>query len=142
VEYHRFCTRLEEVARKAVSDVEARARPVMITHGAGRFLAALKHNRPVANLRMQWERERHYRVVLVDEHRTSLFRYGTATQLRDIYRAVDGRYVRGVQWCDATNIFGCMPFTLRDAKCGDEHPLVPAQRRRPPAAHATWSLAA
>jgi hypothetical protein len=57
--YHRFCTRLEEVARKAVGDVEARARSVMIAHGASRFLAALKHNRPVANLRMQWERERH-----------------------------------------------------------------------------------
>jgi hypothetical protein len=105
--YDRFCPRLEEVARKAVGDEEARARPIVIAYGAGKFSSTLKHNRPVPTTRLRHELERHYRVVLVDEHRTSSLHYGTATQLRDIYRASDGRYVRGVQWCDATNTVGC-----------------------------------
>jgi hypothetical protein len=77
--------------------------------------STLKHNRPVPTTRLRWELERRYRVVLVVEPGTSSFHYGTATQLRDIYRASDGWYVRGMQWCDATNTFGCMPFPHRDA---------------------------
>jgi hypothetical protein len=56
-----------------------------------------------------------FRVVLVDEHRTSSFHYGTATRLRDIFRIGEGRYVRGVQWYDATTTVGCMQFTHRNA---------------------------
>jgi hypothetical protein len=52
--YDRFCTRLEEVARKAVVDEEARARPIVIAYGAGKFSFTLKHNRPVPTGLWSW----------------------------------------------------------------------------------------
>jgi hypothetical protein len=131
--YDHCCTRLEEVARKAVNDEKARARPIVIAYGAGEFSSTLKHNWPVPTTRLRRELERLRKVVLVDEHRTSSFHYESATRLRDIYRMSDGRFVRGVQWCDATNTLGCMPFTHRDANaamnirwcllCGAPRPL-------------------
>jgi hypothetical protein len=98
-----------------VRDEEVRARPIVTAYGAGKFSPTLKPPWPMPTTRLQQELERHFLVVLVDEHRTSSSHYETATRLRDIYRMSDGRYVRGVLWCDATNTFGYMPFTHRDA---------------------------
>jgi hypothetical protein len=97
------------------SNEEVRARPIVIAYGAGKFSSTLKPPWPKPTTRLRQELERHFRVVLVDEHRTSSFYYGMATQLRNIYCMSDGRYVRGGQRCDAINTFGCMPFPYRDA---------------------------
>jgi hypothetical protein len=132
--HDRFCTRLEEVARKAVGDEEARARPIAIASEAGKFSSTLMHNRPVPTTRLRRELERCFRMVLDDEHRASSFQFGTATRQRDIYRMSDGRYVRGIQWCDATTTFSCMPFT----RTVTQMRLVPAQWRRPLAAPEAW----
>jgi hypothetical protein len=78
--YDRFCTRLEEVARKAVGEEEARARPIAIASEAGKFSSTLMHNRPVPTTRLRRELERCFRMVLDDEHRASSFQYGTATR--------------------------------------------------------------
>jgi flavin-dependent dehydrogenase len=85
----RFWTRLEAVARKAVGNEEVRARLTVIAYGAASSLSP--QAQPVhATTSRQRELERCVRVVLVDEHRTKSYPYGTATRLRDICSASDG----------------------------------------------------
>jgi hypothetical protein len=88
----------------------------------GKFSSTLKQNRHMPTTRRPQELECRFRVVLVDEQLyrrssctapawRSALHCRTATLLRDICCVSDGRYVREVQWCDATITCFCTHYT-------------------------------
>jgi hypothetical protein len=69
--YDRFCAQLERTARAAVGDLEQRARPVVSAYGAGKLGSSRRGGEAAPTTRRLREVRRHFRVVMVDEHRTS-----------------------------------------------------------------------
>jgi hypothetical protein len=71
------------VARTAVKDEVARSRQIVVAYGVGKFPPYARCQRPAPTTRLQREMERHFRVVPMDEHRTSQFLHGTEARLCD-----------------------------------------------------------
>jgi hypothetical protein len=94
---------------------EQRAQPVVIACGAGKFCSSRRGSEAAPTTRLLREVWRHFLVVMVDEHRTSSFHYGTTARLHDIRRRRDSRKVRGVPWCYAANAPGSNLFIHWDA---------------------------
>jgi hypothetical protein len=90
-------------------------RKIVVACGAGKFPATMRGVQPASTTRTWRELQRHFKVVAVDEHRTSSFHYWTAARLRKVYSEQKRKDVRGVLWCDLTNQPNSTPFVHRDA---------------------------
>lgn len=106
--FARFFNRLE--AEKEERDV----RQTTLAYGSARFAPGGKGEVSVPTTRAFKEAQSRFRVVVVDEFRTSQVYHGDESQLQKVGRASSGgvEVVRGLLWCGSTSDIG--KFVSRD----------------------------
>jgi transposase len=95
-----FATFLNKVEREATTEGHKR---VVVAYGAAKFAPGGRGELSVPTSRAFKECTQRFRVVLVDEFRTTMVYAGDDSVLKQVWSKDKGAVVRGLMWCDSTN---------------------------------------
>jgi hypothetical protein len=103
-------------------------KPIVFAYGSAGFDSTSKYEMSVPKSRIYRVLERKYRIVDVDEFRTTQYHHATRSRLAKVYDSSGKRIIRGLLWCSSTN--ECK-FINRDSNAAKNIHLCYSLKERP-----------